>query len=118
RRIADLIPEIENSSEIAFLQVMTSPAPPMQYRMQIWAATDQMEQKIITDRPGLLNRSAPMWRPLVYDRVMPILARQFAQHELSTQMTVDQAFPPPPNLEVARQIVQQRALEFQRLQEE
>lgn len=118
QRMADLIPMMDSSVEIAYLQVLTSPATHMEDRMQIWAATDQVERQIMSDRPDLLDHNVPLWRAMVYDRVMPILAQQFQHHELSTKMTVDEAFPPPPNLDQARRMLQERAARWKTEEED
>jgi hypothetical protein len=117
-RISELIGNLEDSSEIAFAQVMTDPGMKMQDRMTIWSATDQVESAVIGRGTNLLGRSTPLFRALVYDQVMPVLAQQFQSHELSLAMTVDQAFPPPPGLDIARKLIADRDEQRRKQQEE
>jgi hypothetical protein len=109
-RMADLIGEIEDSVEIGYLITMTDPQTPMQDRIMIWRNTDRVLAEA--------TRAAPVLRALVYDRMMPSVAQQFASNELSVSMTVSEAFPEPPGLDLQRQALLQRQQERQRIREE
>ncbi|TVQ52373.1 MAG: hypothetical protein EA377_10325 [Phycisphaerales bacterium] len=104
-RLRDLLGQLENSAEIAFVQLMTDPTIPLQERLTIWRRVDQHEL------PGLRLRA--------YDRIQPTLERQFARHPLSTQQSLDQVFPKPPGLEAYRtELARQRQLREQRIEEQ
>lgn len=99
-RMGELIGRLEETEPIAFLQLMTDPTIQLQEKMTIWAKVDKEE---------------PELRLKVYDRMAPILERQFARHELSQKYTFNQLFPQPPGLEQYRR---QLALERARLEAE
>jgi hypothetical protein len=99
-RMKDIVGELEDSAEFAYLLLLTSPAMRMQDRMAIWANTDRIEAEV--------NKRPPVLRAMVYDQMMPALRQQFVNHELGASMTVDQAFPAPPGLDAARQMLADR----------
>jgi hypothetical protein len=103
RRIADIIGDLEDSSEYAFLDLLTDPSMPWEQRQAIWAGIDRVETAVTGRAPAL--------RALVYDRIMPALAQQFVTSPYSQRFTVDQFFPPPPGLDIARQQLAQRKLD-------
>ena len=109
-RMGDLVAELEESTEIGYLQMMTDPGITMTDRMTMWANTDKVETEVF--------RRAPALRALVYDRMMPSLRQQFEGHELAATMTVDQAFPAPAGLDNARTILLQRKQQREKAQEE
>jgi hypothetical protein len=102
RRIADIIGDLEDTSEYAFLDLMTDPSMPWEQRQAIWAGIDRVETAVTGRAPAL--------RALVYDRIMPALAQQFVTSPYSQRFTVDQFFPAPPGLDIARQHLAQRKL--------
>jgi len=104
-RMADLIGSVEDSTEMAYLQMITDPGINMTDRRTLWANTDKIE--------GEATGRAPAVRAMVYDRVRPALMRQFQRSELSAQITFEQAFPAPPGIENARQVLLQRQQERQ-----
>jgi hypothetical protein len=99
-RMKDIVFELEDSAEYSYLLLLSDPGVRMQDRMTIWGNTDRVEAEV--------NGRAPVLRAMVYDRVLPTLRQQFAQHELSQTMSVEQAFPAPPGLDNARQVILQR----------
>jgi hypothetical protein len=110
RRIADTIGRLEDSTEIGFLQMMTAPGVTWEHRQRMWNGIDSVEVEV-TGRP-------PMLRALVYDRVMPVLDRQFASHPMSQQFDIDQLFQPPPGLDQAREMLAKREVDRRKQQEE
>lgn len=117
-RIADIIGQIEDSAEIAYLQLITDSGIKLEQRQAIWANTDRVEAQVIRERPDLLKRPAPALRAMVYDRVMPMLEQQLAGSELSQKFTVDELFPAPPGLEQQRAMLAQRQQEREKKMEE
>jgi hypothetical protein len=109
-RMGDLVHEIEDSTEIAYLQLLSNPDVTMTDRMRIWANTDRVESEVFKRSPAL--------RALVYDRLMPGLRQQFANHEQAQKMTADQAFPAPPGLDNARAVLLQRKQDREKQKEE
>ena len=107
-RIADIIGDLDESADLAYLQTMVDPSVKMMDRMTIWAGTDRAEMEVIRKDANLLKRTTPLFRALVYDRAMPILEQQFAVDELSQQMKFEEAFPPPPGLDSAREFLVKR----------
>lgn len=94
-RIKDIIGALEESAILSFQQVMTDSSIPIEERMSIWAGIDNLEQ-------GL--------RPQVYDRIMPILQRQYSNHPLSQTTPLAHVFPEPPGLDAwRRKIALERA---------
>jgi len=104
-RMADLIGSVEDSTELAYLQMITDPGIKMSDRRTIWANTDKIETEA-TGKP-------PAMRSLTFDRAKPALMRQFERNELSAQLKFEEAFPAPPGLENARAILLQRQQERQ-----
>jgi hypothetical protein len=98
-RMRDIIGQLEQSAEIAFLQLMIDPSIPMEERMTIWAGVDEIE---------------PQLRLRVYDKLARPLGEQLSLHPLSRSLSMGDAFPEPPGLDAWRQ---QIALERQREQQ-
>lgn len=117
-RIADIIGDLEECADLAYLQMITDPGIRIPDRMAIWSQTDRVESDLIRDQPLLLKRQAPLFRALVYDRARPSLESQFMQNELSDKMKFEEAFPPPPGLESARKVLLEREQERERKREE
>src|SRR5678816_1887786 len=101
-RVADILLDLEDSSEIIYLQLMQDPTIRLEQRKAIWDNTDRVESEVVRDHPELLGRSYAAFRALVYDRLMPVLQQQLAMNELSKQYTLEEYFPPPPGLEQQR----------------
>ncbi|MDG2291545.1 MAG: hypothetical protein P8L37_02720, partial [Phycisphaerales bacterium] len=98
-RMRDIIGQLEQSAEIAFLQLMIDPAIPMEERMTIWAGVDEIE---------------PQLRLRVYDKLSSTLREQLSLHPLSRSLSMAGAFPEPPGLDAWRQqIALERQLELQ-----
>jgi hypothetical protein len=106
-RMKEIIGDLEDSAELAYLQLITDPGVKLRDRIAIWANTDRVESQC--------TRQPPVFRAMVYDRAMPSLQRQLAASELSKSLSLEQAFPPPPGLDQAREILVKR--QQQRLQE-
>lgn len=117
-RIGDLLGDVEDSTELAYLQLLTDPTVNLIDRLTIWSNTDRLESDIIREAPLILNREAPALRALVYDRARPILEQQFANSELSVRNTFEEMFPQPPGLDRAREILIQREREREQKREE
>ncbi|MHC4947137.1 MAG: hypothetical protein ACYTG1_02590 [Planctomycetota bacterium] len=98
-RIADLIGQLDQSRDIAFIQLMTDPSMSMEERMRVWQNIDRYERDL---------------RLRTYDVIMPALARQYEATALARQVPLAEAFPEPPGLEIFRR---QRAAERLREQE-
>jgi hypothetical protein len=109
-RMKDIVAELEDSAEFAYLLLLTSPAMRMEDRMKIWANTDRIEAEV--------NNRPPVLRAMVYDRMIPAVRQQFASHELSNGMTAEQAFPAPPGLDLARQKILDRKNRREKEQQE
>jgi hypothetical protein len=109
-RMGDLVHELEDSTEIGYLQMMTDPGMKLNDRITMWANTDRVESEVF--------KRAPVLRALVYDRMMPAVRQQFQTHELAARMTADQAFPAPQGLDNARAVLLQRKQERERQKEE
>jgi hypothetical protein len=109
-RMADIVHQLEDSTEIAYLQLLTDPGVKMQDRMTMWANTDRVEAEAFKRPPAL--------RALSYDQMMPVLRQQFAAHELSRTLTVEQAFPAPQGLDNARALLLKRKQDRERQKEE
>ncbi|MCI0629929.1 MAG: hypothetical protein L0Y44_04665 [Phycisphaerales bacterium] len=107
-RIADIIGSVEDSAEIAYLQTMLDPTLTLDERSVLWLQTDRVEAEVIRDDPKLLGRTAPAFRALVYDRMVPMLQMQYQGSEVSANRTFEELFPPPPNLEQQRILLEQR----------
>ncbi len=99
-RMKDIVADLEDSAEFAYLLLLSSPSMPMEDRMKIWANTDKVEAEV--------NKRPPVLRAMVYDQMIPTLRQQFANHELGKTMTAEQAFPAPPGLDNARQVLLER----------
>lgn len=110
QRMADILADLDDSLETAYLSLLRDPGIKLHQRMAIWSQTDRIEQEVLRRRPIL--------RGLTYDRIMPIVEQQFAMHELSQQMKVTEAFPPPPGLEEARTTLIRREQQRQQQREE
>ena len=92
-RLRDILTTLDKSAEIAFIQLMLDPMVPFEERITIWSQIDDME---------------PELRVRVYDQLIQPLSQQFAGSPLAQAMTLQEAFPQPPNLEAFRR---QMALE-------
>jgi hypothetical protein len=102
-RMRDLIGTLERTKEIAFLQLMTDPTIQLQEKATLWSQIDKYD---------------PELRLKVYDRMAPLLQRQFDQHALSQKYEFAQLFGAPPGLERYRQQLAAERLERERQQEE
>ena len=87
-RMKDILGELDQSAEIAFLQMMIDPTMPMEERITIWAQVDELEPQI---------------RLRTYDKVESELRRQLSLHPLGRAIAMEEAFPEPPGLEAFRQ---------------
>ena len=96
-RMRDIIGQLEQSAQIAFLQLMIDPSVPMEERMTIWSGVDELE---------------PQMRLRIYDTLAEPLQQQLAMHPLGKSLELNDAFPQPPGLEAWRQqIAMERQLE-------
>jgi hypothetical protein len=86
-RIKDIIGQLDQSVEVALMQLMTDPTVPMEERIAIWSGVDELE---------------PELRLRIFDRLMPMVQQQFAQHPLASKIAMEAAFPPPAGLEQYR----------------
>ncbi len=109
-RMGDIVHDLEDSTEIGYLQMMMDPGIKLVDRMTMWANTDKVETEVFKQSPSL--------RALVYDRLIPGLRQQFANSEQSSSMTADQAFPAPSGLDNARARLLQRKQEREKTKEE
>lgn len=109
-RMGDLVHDLEDSTEIGYLQMMTDPGVRMSDRIKMWSATDKVESEVFKRPPAL--------RALVYDRMMPGLRQQYASSEQSQAMSVEQAFPAPSGLDNARAILLKRKQDREKEQAE
>ncbi len=117
-RIAELIGDLDESADLAYLQMITDPGIKMLDRMTIWAQTDRVESELIRQAPLALKRQNPLFRALVYDRAAPALQQQFMSNALGQKYKFEEAFPPPPGLELARKMLADRKAERERQREE
>ena len=118
-RIADIVADLDESADLAYLQMIVDPGIRLIDRISIWNATDRVEAEVLRQLPPeVLKRQTPLFRALTYDRAKPILERQFMANELSRQMTFDQAFPAPPGLDAARKFLLDRQQNREREREE
>lgn len=117
-RIKDIIGDLDESADLAYLQMIVDPGITLLDRKTIWSNTDRVEAEVIRKDASLLNRPAPLFRALVYDRAKPILEQQFMMSELSQSMTFDEAFGPPPGLDMAREYLLKRQQDREREREE
>jgi hypothetical protein len=90
-RIRELISQLHDSLEIAFLQFIADPTLPLQERLTVWRQIDQFEPEL---RRQLRLRT--------YDRLLPAVERQFEQHALSHRFELAQMFPAPRGIEQFR----------------
>ncbi len=95
-RMKDIIGQLEQSAEIAFLQLMVDPGIPMEERMTIWSSVDELE---------------PQMRVRTFDKLSQTLQQQMGLHPLGRSITFAEAFPEPPGMQAWRQ---QLALQRQR----
>ncbi|MCH2138732.1 MAG: hypothetical protein MK074_06750 [Phycisphaerales bacterium] len=100
-RMRDLVSQIGQSAELAFLQLMTDPSVPIEERATIWAQVDDMEPQI---------------RMRTYDRIRPWLDREISSGPLRGRIAVDQLLPEPPGMEAWR--AQQAAQAVREAQED
>ena len=83
-RMRDLVSQLGESAELAFIQLMTDVSVPLEERATIWAQVDDMEPQI---------------RLRTYDRIRPWLSREIDSGPLRGRVLVDEAFPKPPGIE-------------------
>jgi hypothetical protein len=96
-RMRDIIGQLEQSAQIAFLQLMIDPSIPMEERMTIWSGVDELE---------------PQLRLRTYDMLAEPLGEQLMAHPLGRTLVMADAFPEPPGIEAWRQqIALERQLE-------
>lgn len=86
-RIGGLIAQLEVSTEVAFLQLMTDSQIRFEERMTIWREIERYE---------------PELRLRTYDRIYPEIERQFQNNPLSQRTTLAAIFPAPRGLEAYR----------------
>lgn len=86
-RMSEIIGQLEQSAEIAFLQVMTDTTIPLEERLTIW-------RQVANVQPELRLR--------VYDHIRPSIEQQFARHPLNQEFSLEQLFPEPPGIESYR----------------
>jgi hypothetical protein len=103
-RMAEIIGQLEQSVEIAFLQLMTDPTITLEERLTIWRQIDQHE---------------PQLRLRVYDYIRPSIEQQYNTNPLSQRFTLAQVFPTPRGIEAYRvRMAQERAAREAQLQEQ
>lgn len=103
-RMQELLGQLENSVEIAFLQLMTDPRITLEERLGIWRQMEQFNPEV---------------RLRVYDHIRPAIQRQFNRNALSTRYSIDELFPPPAGLEAYReQMARERAAREEALREQ
>ena len=96
-RMRDLLSDLPTVKRNAFIQLMTDPGVPMAEKATIWAQIDRFD-------------GGPRMRIETYDVIMPRLASQFSQHELSQVREFEKTFTAPPGLDLyRRQIAAERA---------
>ena len=115
-RISDLIGQLDDSLEDAFLDLLRDPSVDWQRRQRIWEGIDKIE----SDAQSKIKKSRvpPMLRALTYDRLRPALETQLARSPLAQKFTIDQLFPPPPGLDQARDILKKRKADREKEMEE
>ena len=91
----DLVAQLGESAELAFIQLMTDVSVPLEERATIWAQVDDME---------------PLVRLRTWDRIRPWLAREIDGGPLRGRVKVSEAFPEPPGIEAWRARLAQEAV--------
>lgn len=87
-RMRDILGQLEDSLEVAFLQLMADPGLALEERLSIWRQMGQFQPQDLRHR--------------VYDRLKPVLERQFQRNPLSQRYAFNELFTEPPGMEQYR----------------